>query len=106
MLSSEELLREAAQRYHLFHIHLSSDRPEDRSIPAEWRRLLPNGTAELHRRHLGCLSELIAAMISLAGGIPVNTVLKRMNQNIAEIIAPSVALIRPEPETSGQIILF
>lgn len=92
-LSNEELLREAQKKYNIFHIHISSDRPDDRTIADEWRRILPGKTAVIDRKKIGNLAELIFSVISVSKGAEPNAVLKGLDQYAAENIAPSLAMI-------------
>ncbi len=101
-LSNEELLREAQEKYHTFHIHIAAGRPDDPTIQYEWRCLMPGHFTVIPRNRMNCLAELIYAVIAVTEGKSVNQVLRGLDQSLAETIAPSVALIEP-PSVSRTI---
>lgn len=106
-LSNDELLHEAQKKYNIFHIHIFSGRPDDRAVLAEWRRLLPGKTAEIDRKSIGYLAELIYSIISVSEGSEQNAVLKGLDQFAAESIAPSLAMIeKQKSQTNKNTISF
>lgn len=100
-LSNEVLIREASEKFHIFHIHL--DRPQGGDgIFAGWQRYLPGRVARLRVQDVGLIADLIVSLIRITSGEPINSVLKSLDQQIAERLAPALAPIRlaaPEDNT-------
>ncbi|MEE3402852.1 MAG: hypothetical protein VZR73_02055 [Acutalibacteraceae bacterium] len=95
--ANAELLSQAEERYHIFHIHIDTDRSFDDICFTSWRSLLGGHALRIHRHDLSCLPQLLCSVIAINEGQDRNTVLKHMNQDIAERIAPSVALLTVTP---------
>lgn len=99
--SNEELLRMAQENYHVFHIHIDSAGPRDNAIFSRWRVLLPGSATVIARKDIKYLSDLITAIIRVRAGEKNNEVLRSMDQQAAEVIAPSMALIEGGSADTG-----
>ncbi|MCR5552820.1 MAG: hypothetical protein K6F19_06825 [Oscillospiraceae bacterium] len=93
-LSSEELIRMAEKRYHVFHVLIETGDSYFTEAWRSWQALLPGRTAVLHRKDLACLPELITAVITAASGKPVSEALKALDQDAAERVARSMSSLR------------
>lgn len=99
--TSEELLQQAQARYHVLHIHIDTDRPSDDGIFSSWQHLLSGHALRIHRKELRYLPSLLCAAIAVNEGQSLNAVLKGMDQDEAEHIAPILALFSADPPTSA-----
>ena len=95
-LTSEELLRQAEKCYFVFHIHIDTNRSTDDRIFQSWSKLLSGHAVRMHRNDLSLLPQLIEAIIAVNEGQERNAVLKRMDQDKAERLVPSLALFTPD----------
>ena len=100
-----ELLRLVREKYHVFHIHIDTGAAGSKKALADWRELMPGCATEIHKKDIGCLAQLITAIISVAAGTPPNAALKSMDQNAAEVIARSIALIDVRPAAKKKNII-
>ncbi len=101
-LSNEALLSEVQKTYHVVHIHIQKGGSNDDKILYDWMRFLSGYTTYINIKDIGCIAQLIAAIISVISGVPANKALKSGDQFIAEKIAPSLAMIKQE-ETTNRI---
>ncbi|MCR5016557.1 MAG: hypothetical protein K6A75_08300 [Ruminococcus sp.] len=92
-LSDEELIADAEEKYHVFHICIEKGAPEDEHIFADWRSLMKGRVTVINKRDISCLAELIYALISVAEGSSPNEALKAVDQRAAETAAKSLAYI-------------
>lgn len=102
-LSNAELLRMAAEKYEVFHIHIETGGSRSDQVFADWQRLLPGHCTRITRSKIGSLAELIPAAIAVAAGFAPNEVLKEMDQRDAEAIAESLALIEARTTRTDEI---
>ena len=105
-LSNEELLRTAGELYDIYHIHIEMGSPQDREITASWRDLLGGRATVISVKDIGYLHALLTAIIAIASGKEVNSVLKGIDQEAAEAIARSVALLDTTVKTKENVISF
>ena len=102
-LSNEELLRMARRNYNVFHICIETEDSSFGRVMESWRELMPGCATVLHKRDIGCLSELITAIISVASGKTANEALKAMEQDKAEKLARSMSYININAKKSNTI---
>ena len=93
-LSAAELLAAAEEKYHVFHICIDRGMPGDGRIFANWNALMPGRTAVIGKKNIGCLAELLFALISVAEGRSHNEALRAVDQHAAEIAAEAISCIR------------
>lgn len=105
-LSNEELLREAGEQYEIFHIHIENPRSADPEIYRRWQKCLPGRAARIKTVDIGRLPELIVSLIRLAQGETANSILKSLDQQTAENLAPLLAAIQIRPAEDRNTILF
>ena len=92
-LSNQEILREAEAKYHVFHVHLDRGTAADREIFQTWALLLPGRCVRMDARNIDCLSELIAAIISLTEGSSLGSALKGLDEARCEKLLPALATL-------------
>ncbi|MBQ9518292.1 MAG: hypothetical protein IJR59_00155 [Firmicutes bacterium] len=92
-LSNEELITMADEKYNLFHICIDTGGTGDDKIYANWRRLLDGRTAEINKKDMAYLPELIFTLISMGEGMSANDALSAIDQSAAEKTANSLAFI-------------
>lgn len=92
-LSDAELLAQAEEKYHVFHICIDKGMPSDDRMIAAWSELMPGRVAVIHKKHIACLAELLFCLISVAEGRTNNEALQAVDQSAAEIIADALACI-------------
>jgi len=103
--SDEELLRKAEQNFNVFHIHIENEQADSDRIFAAWRELMPGRVTVVEKKDIKYLSEIICAIVNVAGGKKLNEALKAINdQETAETVAKSLAYIE-EPKR-GETIVF
>ncbi len=102
-LSNEELIREAQRKYNVFHIHIETDSPYSAATFAGWQKLMPGNAAIINKKDIGCISELITAIIGVASGKSANEALKGLDQSAAEKISRSMAFINTKSYNSNTI---
>ena len=98
-LTNEELLREAEKTYRTFHICLETGYDTQRAVFGFWRALMPGRAAVLHKNDVGCLAELLTAIITVSEGAPLNDALNAVPPEKAERIARSMAFIDVKKDT-------
>lgn len=86
--TAEQLLREAQQRYHVFHIHCADSRPAS-YVESQWKGLL--GERFISLNDSDNLAETIATTIAVMEGVDKATVLSTFDKSIAASV--STALI-------------
>jgi len=86
--TAEQLLREAQQKYHVFHIHCADSR-STRSVESQWKRLL--GERFIVLDDSDNLAETIATTIAVMQGVDKAKVLSSFDSSIAASV--STALI-------------
>lgn len=86
--TAEQLLREAQQKYHVFHIHCADSR-STRAVESQWKRLL--GERFIALDDSDNLAETIATTIAVMEGVDKASVLSAFDKKIAASV--STALI-------------
>ena len=99
-ISNEELIAEVRKTYHIFHIHIEKGDPQDGEIYRRWSQLIPGCCAPIHKKDIAYLPGVISAIISIVNGNTPEEALKRLDQDVAEKIARSVASIQPPIQTN------
>lgn len=93
-ISNDEILRLAREKYNIFHIHIETGNYNDQKIFTDWQELMPGCCTMIHKNDIQYLSNLITSIIAVSSGIPANKALQAINQDIAEKISRSMALIQ------------
>ena len=64
---------------------------------------MPGNAAIINKKDIGCISELITAIIGVASGKSANEALKGLDQSAAEKISRSMAFINTKSYNSNTI---
>lgn len=102
-LSNEELIRMAEKKFHLYHICIETDGAYNAEAVLKWQQLMPGRTTVIQKKDIRYLADLILAIIRVGAGMTPNESLKMIDQDIAEILARSMAFIDPVKETNNII---
>ena len=92
-LSNEQLIRMAEKKFYLYHICIETDGPYNAEVIRKWLQLMPGRATVIHKNDIRYLADLILAIIRVGAGMTPNESLKTADQDIAEKIARSMALI-------------
>ena len=105
-LSSEELLREAEEKYRVFHICIENGSDRDYDVFAQWHSLMPGRVTVINRKNISLLSYLITGIISMASGKTHNETLGCMDQTVSKNLSRSIALISQAEGNKKKTIIF
>ena len=103
-LSNTELLREAKEKYHVFHIHIETENSFGKNILSKWQRLMPGKATAISRNDTEYLSELITSVISVTEGINPKDVLNTLEPAASVKIMEPLALIDTQNKQTKTII--
>lgn len=104
-LSNTELLREAEEKYHVFHIHIETENSFGKNILAKWQRLMPGKATFIRKNDTEYLSQLITSVVSVTEGIQPKDVLNSLDPASAVRIMEPLALIDTQ-NTQAKTITF
>lgn len=105
-MSSEEILREAEEKYQVYHICIENGNDHDYEVLSQWYSLMPGRVTVIGRKDIGFLSELITGIISIASGRTHNETLNSMDQTVSKKLSRSIAMISPSEEKNKKVIKF
>ena len=72
----------------------------------QWLTLLPGRVAVIHKNNIRDLASLLDVLSQMAAGVTANEALRSLNQDDAEQLARSVALIDLQSKEQDNIITF
>ena len=93
----------AEKKFHLYHICIETDGAYNAEAVRKWQQLMPGRTTVIQKKDIRYLADLILAIIRVGAGMTPNESLKMIDQDIAEILARSMAFIDPVKETNNII---
>ena len=102
-LSNEELIREASQKYDIFHLYIENDTVSDKEVFRYWNDMLPGRSAPINKKDISFLSDLIVAIMLVNSGKTHNEVLQGMDQDVAERLARSLSFIEIKKKDNNTI---
>lgn len=102
-LSNRELLTEVQKKYHVVHIHIEKDNARDKEVFEKWHKLMPGYCTVINAKEISLLADLITAIITVLSGKNVNQVLRGIDQQSAEKIARSMAMIETKQKIKKTI---
>lgn len=105
-LSNEELIAAAEKHWQLFHIHIETGSDYSAAVLRQWLTLLPGRVAVIHKNNIRDLASLLDVLSQMAAGVTANEALRSLNQDDAEQLAHSVALIDLQSKEQDNIITF
>jgi len=100
--TAEQLLREAQQKYHVFHIHCADSRPTH-AVETQWKRLL--GERFLVLDDSDNLAETIATTISVMEGADKASVLSSFGTGIAASVSNALVNINSSTAVSTASVI-
>ena len=105
-LSGEELIAAAEKHWQLFHIHIETGSDYSAAVLRQWLTLLPGRVAVIHKNDIRDLAGLLNVLAQMANGTTANAALRGLNQDDAERLARSVALIDLRNKKQDNVIEF
>ena len=102
----EELIAAAEKHWQLFHIHIETGSDYSAAVLRQWLTLLPGRVAVIHKNNIRDLASLLDVLSQMAAGVTANEALRSLNQDDAEQLARSVALIDLQSKEQDNIITF
>lgn len=105
-LSGEELIAAAEKHWQLFHIHIETGSDYSAAVLQQWLTLLPGRVAVIHKNDIRDLAGLLNVLAQMANGTNTNAALRGLNQDDAERLARSVALIDLRNKKQDNVIEF
>lgn len=105
-LSGEELIAAAEKHWQLFHIHIETGSDYSAAVLQQWLTLLPGRVAVIHKNDIRDLAGLLNVLAQMANGTTANAALRGLNQDDAERLARSVALIDLRNKKQDNVIEF
>jgi len=105
-LSNEELIAAAEKHWQLFHIHIETDGSYSAGVLQQWLTLLPGRVAVIHKKNIRSLASLLDILSQMSAGFTANEALRSLNQDDAEQLARSVALIDLQSKQQNNVIAF
>ena len=92
-----------SEKYEVFHINIERGNALDKQVFDYWRNLLNGHATMISSNNIQNINSLITAIISIALGNSANKVLKSIDQDVAEKLAESVALIDTQKQYDNVI---
>ncbi len=102
-LSNTELLKEAEERYHVFHIHIETENSVDKKFFSVWQRLMPGKATTIRRNDTEYLPELITSIIGMTEGMKLKDILNSLETSSSVKIMEPLALITIQNKQNNTI---
>lgn len=103
-VTAEELLKEASEKYHVFHIHVNEGHyKNDTTILNSWRKLLNERLLIIN--NYNNIAELIASTVAVMHGIALSEIVSKFNSTTADDISQALTDVEKFVQHSDDEIL-